>query len=349
MKKLFLILFAAATFYLGGAYRFPPLLAAACAALLMLPAMFILSRALRKNFGVKFIDTDVSAEKGEALTVPLLCENSGKLPVTICRADISAAYPNMDPTGIKLRCGADANSKRTKDLSLKAPYCGLVDIKIEKLHICDWLNIFAAPKKSGCECRAAVYPAERSFDVSLSPSFGMSGFSDRRGIRGGSGDEIKNLREYEHGDSARLIHKNQSAKTGELWIKELEKQADFTAELYLDMSGADGAEPETMDLFYEVLSALTAGLLKTAAAVRIFYSDGENRVMTARNRKDILTALFKLYGTDPETFGSARVPDGGVLLDLGCGLRRDGKIIKKFSRENFDSEPDRKIELLSSL
>ncbi len=338
MKKIFLLLFAAAAFYLGGAYRFTPLLVFAAAALLLLPTMFILSRALGKKTDVKFVRPEYSAEKGGEAAVSVLCENGGKLPVTLCRADISAAYPNSKPSKLKLQTGADAKSEQTKELLIKAPYCGLIELKIEKLRVCDWLNIFAAPKKCGGVCRAAVYPKEREFDISFAPSRGLSGFAERPGLRGGSDTEIKNLREYEHGDSARLIHRNLSARTGELWVKELEKQADIIAELYLDMSGARTAEPQTTDMFYEVLSALAAGLLRNAAAVMIYYSRGENHCLTARNRGDIRAALLELYKTDPASLGAAEAPSGATTLGLDCRLTRDGKTIKTFTAKDFDAE-----------
>lgn len=338
MKKIFLLIFAAAAFYLGGAYRFTPLLIFAAAVILLLPAMFILSRALRKKLSVRFARPEYSAEKGSEAAVSVICENDGKLPVTRCKTDISAAYPNSKPSKIKFQIGADAKSEQTKELFIKTPCCGLIELKIEKLRVCDWLNIFAAPKKCGAVCRAAIYPKDQEFDVSLTPSQGMSGFAERPGLRGGSDTEIKSLREYEHGDSARLIHRNLSARTGELWVKELEKQADFIAELYLDMSGADNAEPQTMSLFYEVLSALAAGLLKNAAAVRLFYKSGEDRCLTARSRGDIRAALLELYKTAPKSFGAAEAPSGGLMLGLDCILSRDGKTIKKFTAEDFDAE-----------
>ncbi len=338
MKKILLLIFAAAAFYLGGAYRFTPLLVFAAAAALLLPTMFILSRALAKKTEVRFARSEYSAETGGEAAVSVICENGGRLPVTRCRADISAAYPNSKPDKIKLQIGADANSEQTKEIEIKAPCCGLIELKIEKFRVCDWLNIFAAPKKCGAVCRAAVYPKERELDVSLSPSHGMSGFAERTGLGGGTDTEIKDIREYEHGDSARLIHRNRSAKTGELWVKELEKQADIIAELYLDMSGADAAEPRSASLFYEVLSALAAGLLKNAAAVRIFYKSGENRLITARNGEDIRGALLELYQTDPKSLGAAEVPSGGVSLGLDCRLSRDGKTIKKFTSDDFDAE-----------
>lgn len=337
MKKILLVLFAAAAFYLGGAYRFTPLLVFAVAIIMLLPTMFILSRALGKKLSVRFERPEYSAEKGSEAAISVICENGGRLPVTRCRADISAAYPNSKPSKIKFQIGADANSEQTKELEINAPYCGLIELKIEKLKVCDWLNIFAAPKKCGAVCRAAIYPKEQEFDVSLAPSRGMSGFAERPGLRGGSDTEIKSLREYEHGDSARLIHRNLSARTGELWVKELEKQADFIAELYLDMSGADKAEPRTMSLFYEVLSALAAGLLKNAAAVRLFYKSGEERLLTARSRGDIRAALFELYKTDPKSFGAAEAPSGRLMLGLDCRLSRDGKTVKKFTAKDFDA------------
>ena len=56
---------------------------------------------------------------------------------------------------------------------------------------------------------------------------------------GESDQEIRQIREYRPGDARRFIHWNQSARTGDLWIKEYERQEEPCAVLLLD-SGASG-------------------------------------------------------------------------------------------------------------
>ena len=202
------------------------------------------------------------------------------------------------------------------------------------------MNIFAAPKKASAEALIAVYPKEREMKISFAPEYGSGGFAERVGARGGGEDsEIRQLREYERGDSARLIHKNLSARMGEPWVKELEKQADYIINLNLDLSGAAEAGPDGLDVFYEVLSALCAGLLKGAAAVNVSFSvKGAARSRAVRGADDMRGLLLELYKTEPEAFSETGALTDGLTLSADSVLSRGGERIMKFTAENLDEE-----------
>lgn len=342
LKTASIVLLALGAFYIGGVYRFPPLLVFSIFALLVLPVMFALSRYLGKTLEIGFGAENVSTEKGTKSPVFLKLSDRGGLPVLHYRADISVRYGNSERMDTHFSGSIDSKSEKEEILEINAPYCGIVNLKIEKIRVYDYMGVFAYTQKNPRECSVAVYPKERELAIDYSPSFAMSGHSDRIGARGGSDTEIKSIREYEYGDSAKLIHRNQSAKTGDLWVKELEKQADFTADLYLDARGLSEAAPEDADLFYEVLSALTAGLLSTAAAVRVRYNGGEDKTVTVKNREEIRKLLFELYKTPPEKFGKTTPPKDGLLLTSAAELSRGGRIVKTFTAEKFPEELERR-------
>ena len=337
MKKIFTALVAAAAFYIGGVYRFPPLMILSATAILILPVMFIISRLLRKNIKSEFSEKNSAVFKNTECLCVIVYENSGRLPVSRFYAKISYGYPGEKPKKKRIRGSADSKSSCETELSIPAPYCGMLTVKLEKLYVCDYLALWAAPKYSDSEIKIAVLPKERAVDVRYTPRYGLSGFAESIGARGGDDPEVKQLREYERGDSARLIHQNLSARTGELWVKELEKQSDNAVDLYLDMGGAKAADCKRMDAFYEALSALTAGLLKSAAAVRVRYSINTNpQVFTVSDRADIHRLLTALYQADPNTLDKGDIPYDAISLNFESELRRGGELVKTLSQENTD-------------
>ena len=340
MKKLLLILLAAAAFYVGGAFRFAPLMITAGVIVIIMPIMFALSRALGKHISADFKSSESAAVKNTELTRALVCENGGGLPVSRFRAEITAEYRGEKPTKFTLIGSAEPKGKTETEFKITPPRCGLIRLELKKIKVCDYLNIFAAPKKASAEALIAVYPKEREMKISFAPEYGSGGFAERVGARGGGEDsEIRQLREYERGDSARLIHKNLSARMGEPWVKELEKQADYIINLNLDLSGAAEAGPDGLDVFYEVLSALCAGLLKGAAAVNVSFSvKGAARSRAVRGADDMRGLLLELYKTEPEAFSETGALTDGLTLSADSVLSRGGERIMKFTAENLDEE-----------
>lgn len=346
MKKLLLILLAAAAFYIGGAFRFAPLMIMAAVIVIMFPVMFILSRRLGKNLNIHLKPSGGAMVKNIEASRAVVCENSGRLPVSRFRAEITASYRGQKPVKTALNGSAEPKGKTETEFKITAPHCGLIRLELKRLKTYDYTGVFAASKTIGEYADIAVYPAKRKMKLNYPPDLGMSGYAESAAIRGGEDTEIRQLRKYERGDSARLIHKNLSARMGEPWVKELERQADHTAELNLDMGGAAEAEIELLDAFYEVLSALAAGLLKNAAAVRINCVAADAiRTRVVRNYDEIRGALLALYQTDPKSFGKTNAAPDALTLSVDLVLSRGGERITKFTAENLGEELSRVYDI----
>ena len=72
-------------------------------------------------------------------------------------------------------------------------------------------------------------------------------------MQGDARHEIRQVREYRSGDSLRSVHRNLSARSGNLWIKEYERETEGAARVFLDLSEFSAAGPSERDSFYRLL------------------------------------------------------------------------------------------------
>ena len=113
-------------------------------------------------------------------------------------------------------------------------------------------GLFEQGVRHGGEKEVLVYPEVRRLDDSLLESVLSRGEMVSRGGRG-PGTEYYSLREYFHGDDARLISWKVSAKQGKLMLRELEKPERKALMLVFDTdtAGCDRSRPE--ELFEEAV------------------------------------------------------------------------------------------------
>lgn len=80
--------------------------------------------------------------------------------------------------------------------------------------------------------------------------------------KGSSHDDIRQIREYQTGDSYRHIHWNLSSRTGDLLIKEFCGQVDREILVLLDTLPDDINNIERMSSFYDKTAMLVMGLFR---------------------------------------------------------------------------------------
>ncbi len=257
-------------------------------------------------------------------------------------------------TIIQTKCidGSCGQGESTVQMEVTGRYCGIMILHMVRLRVYDYLSLFSCARRMDGTVEVAVFPQEKALCLELpSPGEGEEGpLQERISNRGGeAGGEVRQLREYQSGDSSRYIHWNQTARTGQPWVKEYEKEADSCIRLFLDMDGMEEAGEEEADAFYELVSALVLGLLKQTASVLVGWHDGagttaDMKVGSGEQCRELLLHLYRrwLPGWDyisqtawePEN-GSL----GGILkLDMRLGLYRNDTLLYTFSADNLEEQ-----------
>lgn len=352
MKKLIFFLLIGFTFYWAGMYHSLSLMVLCAAEFLLLVVLCILPRLFRNRLTVCFPEQRATTIAGVDTVCRVSLHNRGRLPVNRVGLRLRVWYL-QDSKGVEKKIyGGAVHGDSLLEFQISPAYCGLIQIRIDRLRAFDYLSLFSSSKRIKEEMRLAVFPGEQAIRINIA-SFGwdQSGMEEERTISrpGDSFQEIRQIREYRFGDSNRHIHWNQSAKTDQVWIKEYEKDMDLRTDVLLDLSGLSCASSEK-SAFYRLLSALVLGLLRETAAVRVHWSLGgelEMASVNVSNENECRNMLLLLYQTEFAQNGDAKqdAPEQtsfsktyAFRLTADLSLFAGGQLVHRFSAETLEQE-----------
>lgn len=371
VRRLVYLTLAALTWYLAGMYRSFPLTALFLAEigifiLLALQALYFYA-TLEAGFPSEWS----VGEKGRDCRCRVSLREKGLFPVGRVRLTLRLSYGDGRQKtirhiygGVEGRCGAEL------EFFVSPACCGAVLIELAQVRVYDYLALFSIGRRGKRRMTLAVLPAARPLRIVRVRERG-AGRTDSGELPALSAaeasPETRELREYQPGDAARSIHWKQSARTGTLWSREYEGEADRLFSLALDFSGGEAFPAERWDAFYEVLSALLLGLLEHAAAVRVQWRDGDQALFRdVRGEADRLDLFPRLYrraaplpgagakagrvsglgvpadsSADSPAFSGADFTD--FTLDAALCWRRGSELLYRFSPDQFSIEQEQGI------
>lgn len=286
-EGFFIFLFIVLTWYMAAMYRIPSLMALSLAELFMVFLLFLSARYFRRNFQAGFCEKQEVVRKKGKISVRIWTENHAFLPLGRYRIQLFSSYEKFQKGRFFTYDGSiDSKKREEEELVLEAPWCGKLYVSMIYRQTYDYLSLFKTRAKSFCEEEIAVLPSGFPLTVRLSSSAAWEnrGYEeDAAPQAGGSGGEIRQLREYVPGDLVRRIHWNQSARTDRLLVKEFQKEEEESVSLYLDFSGEEEPRAKEWGAFYQILSGLILGLLKEKAAVQVSWEDSRGQTSYTRS------------------------------------------------------------------
>lgn len=355
MRKLVFAIILAFTFYIAGMYRHPGLMVLFFAEIALTVVMFLACHYMKRNLSLEIPQKSGVARKEQTIWCALTARNKGKLPVSCFRVRLKVRYPGQRTCRTKRIYGESECGENLLQFGILARYCGLVQLKVDKLKVYDYLSLFHAGKSIGQEMTIAVFPTESSIETQLWAFLESQGSilpaQAAKGARE-DGDEVRQIREYRQGDFVRHIHWNQSARTGQYWVKEYERETNAQVCLWIDLSGQRKAARRQLDVFYELLWSFLVGMLKRDMAVQAFWrEEGGNGIQTMRvsegeQCQELFLSLYRLEAQKAEreqegTGNSGEktkdwIPENAFGLDLKLGLYFNEVLMYRFSRKELD-------------
>lgn len=371
MRKAVFLFVAFFTGYMAGEFRQLWLMVLFAMELFLFGASFLLTIYFRGKFSVEFPRHSEAAEKGTWFPCRIRIKNAGRLPVSRFQIKVCYGYAEsvgtkdsgrtQENSGTREICGSCDSGENTFQFEMMGKYCGIMTLRIVRLRVYDYLALFSTSCSMEETVEAAVYPGEQALNLGglLSGNSPDMGFAEETVSGSGeSGSEVRQLREYRSGDSSRYIHWNQSARTGQLWVKEYEKESDAAVGLFLNLEGLEDAGVRELDAFYELLSALILGLLEKVRVVRVRWYEAkrkcfrEKEVENREENRELLLQLYRLLrGRDsvsrvqqkgaPGAAESKKPENAGhsfLTLDGKLRLYRKGEMVCAFSAECLERQ-----------
>lgn len=228
MTGVFLIIILAVVWYVAGIFHSFALMLYVAVNLLLIAGMYILTRIYKRNVAFDF-DVNLAEElKNSGCQLRINVSNKTGIPITKIRLDVVVSY--CDKKGkeykkyrknVKLYGGCKGR-KDNMDLSVSLPYCGMADVKIVKAKVYDYTGLFYCTIKPLSIMNILIFPEVESsiYEGAFSQYESNNNIELYINRKGSSHDDIRQIREYQTGDSYRHIHWNLSSRTGDLLIKE---------------------------------------------------------------------------------------------------------------------------------
>lgn len=308
MKKLSAIVLLALMWYFAGMYHQKPLMTLVICVLIFVIGLISIAVYLKRHTDVSIPKQEDVAFKNIERVYRFETENTSRLPINHFKILFTMKYP-FDKAVKKQFNGSAMVTKKQNDSNISefyftAPYCGLIRIELKKLKIYDYLSIFSSSKKLRQQKEILVMPTAKNMLIEL-PIMGMYDedpiADSSSNKKGDDHSEIRNLREYREGDLFRHIHFNYSARTGELWVKEYQKENDYIFDMVLDTSGDEPPPMDYMDAFYEIIFSIIITLISHEVMLEVHWYDSELmgiKNMTVTNEEEARDLLSRLYHSD---------------------------------------------------
>lgn len=275
------------TIYLGIMYALSKAVEFLGFELLLLFAMFLLVRYLKRGITIRLESKIPVTAKGKPIPVRIHIRNNRRLPVT--HLSIGLEFENgYSVRGGKTTISCSLNGKQEKTIryDAMARYCGRVRFAIPKARIYDYLKICSFGIRCREEAQAFVLPDIREILVQVSEqtwNFPVEGDEYDPHRSGDDPSEIFQTREFRAGDTLQRVHWKMSARTDELITKEFSRPIGCSVLLLLDLyrnkekKDSNYSELALMDTFLEIASSLSHGMMEAGCRHYVAWFEQETQ------------------------------------------------------------------------
>lgn len=304
MSKVLLIFFVVISWYVAGmVHSFALMLYAVCLTFFML-AMHFVTSIYKKRVSFAFASDYASAVEGRDYLVRVNINNNHGLPVSKIRLDIEVSYGfNGNKTKYMLTKKIYGSCHKKKDsinFTIRMPYAGPACVYIKRVYFYDYTGVFRRKSVTDSHMNIAVLPYIEDGSIYMEYAASAAEASQDLYVNrsGNSVDDIRQIREYQTGDSYRHIHWNLSAKTGSLLVKEFSQETDIEVNVFAKVFIDDLYDYKKMGDFYDKLANETMWLINDKSIINLLWYDYEydtfikHRVNNRKDCEDVLYALF---------------------------------------------------------
>lgn len=203
-------------------------------------------------------------------------------------------------------------------LAASTQHCGLLELRADKVRVCDYLGLFTLRLKPPLPARIVCRPIPAQCQPVEVPDGKGTRPSSQNASRRGPGEDY-DLREYRPGDPLRSVHWKLSSKWDELIVRERADTVTPLPLLTLDRFG----RPEELDRLLDHLTGMSRALLSVQRPHAVLWLDqaGEPQLYPVSDEREYTVCLLSLLSQPAPLTGPAldqfpellRGPDGPVF------------------------------------
>ncbi|MCF0148194.1 MAG: DUF58 domain-containing protein [Clostridium sp.] len=361
MRKIIYFIFLIVTFYLAGTHKLRTLILLVCSVLILFIILFLTTKYFQKNI---YADIEVNSrvvKKGNTIKGNIVVINESSLPITRFTIKIEYFNNRVTKSAVKVIKGyVPAKSTTSMEFQMKSKYCGILDLKVKEIKVYDYFLLFKRKKKIQSHKEILILPSGYQLKNEIqSNSYIYFPLEDGRysEVLMNQPPEILWIDKYKHGDSIRDIHWKLSARNDEVLSKKYSSDIENRITLFIDLRTEKDISIERKDVFYELCSAISLGLIENKVSHLVKWYDIKNMSIVeelVRTEEDYVDMIEKLM-LKAELFNKKsddKLLNGGYLyedpfetvialnLEFKVFLNKD--LLMKFSEENYLEEIERR-------
>lgn len=270
--------------------------------LLCLPlCSFLLMLPVHGKLTCSFVDPDIATQCGETAMFQLCIQSHSRVPM----GQILVRYTCINTlTGEhfrqRLHFPAPVGTE-TVQLPVQSPYCGRLNLMIEKIAVCDLFGLFRwkcqMPQK---QAFAMVLPNLLNLQISAVPETDPGGESTEYDLHrpGNDASETFAVREYQPGDRLNCIHWKLSEKRSSVMVREGSLPLPAGPDILLELQEAS---PAVLSCAAETALALSSALLTSGQRYRLLWlNGGELRTVSIESEDTAVQAANGLLSAQPQ-------------------------------------------------
>lgn len=192
--------------------------------------------------------------------------------------------------------------RRPVALSAATAHCGLLELRVDKARVYDYLGLFSLQVAPPPPARLLCRPVPAQVELPPIPEGQGVRPDPASAARTGPGDDY-DLRDYRPGDPMRSVHWKLSSKWDELIVRERGIAAFPLPLLTLDRFGP----PETLDKLLDRLLGASRALLAVQRPHAVLWlgADAAPRTCVVSDEKELTACLLELLGSFAPAQGPA--------------------------------------------
>ncbi len=303
MKKLLFLIVLAAALYVGGMNDRTPVIVCVICLLIVFLISLIFSRVMKRFISAELPHPTATVYKNTESPMTIRIHNKSRVPVSRTAITVSMKYKGSKTESKKKYRSPAPGGSCESEIYFTAPYCGIINAEIKRIRVYDYLYFFSCSKKQSSKNEIFVLPKPKKLRIIL-PEFGAytaNSITESSSDKSGEDhSEIRLVREYRDGDLTKHIHRNYSARTEKLWIKEYNKENDHIFDFTADTSGTV-LTVELLDAMIEILFSAAGTIIENNAIIKLNWYDKNTKAIRSffvRNTAQLSEAAALIYRSD---------------------------------------------------